>query len=195
MTILRADNSDLVLGVTGHRFSQPSDKLTDALDHALYAIRSQWPERRIVIVSALAEGADRIVTQFFMDCALARLVALLPMAADAYMEDFPSPQSKRAFKQLLDQADDVLQIPPCDGRPQAYAAAGAYMLAQSDVLIALWDGEPARGVGGTGDVVHRARELGLPLVWIRYLQMQLEAVTSKSFDDHRVDVRFERFPA
>ena len=194
MTILQADNSDLVLGVTGHRSIQTSEQLTDALDHALDAIRTQWPARRIVIVSALAEGADRIIAQHFLACASARLVAALPLTVEAYMEDFPSPQSKRTFQQLLDQADDILQAPPGDGRPQAYAAAGESMLAQSDVLIALWDGEPAAGLGGTGDVVHRARELGLPIVWIRCSRTRSGAVAAKSPDD-QAGIRFERFSA
>ena len=36
----------------------------------------------------------------------------------------------------------------------------------SDVLIAVWDGEPARGRGGTAEVVAYARSLGKPVVLI-----------------------------
>jgi hypothetical protein len=34
-------------------------------------------------------------------------------------------------------------------------------------MMAVWDGHPADGRGGTGDVVERARALGLPVtvVW------------------------------
>jgi hypothetical protein len=37
------------------------------------------------------------------------------------------------------------------------------MLQASDVLLALWDGQAARGRGGTAQVVAEARELGLPV--------------------------------
>jgi hypothetical protein len=41
------------------------------------------------------------------------------------------------------------------------------MLTIIDRLVAVWDGLPARGVGGTAEVVADARELGLPVevVW------------------------------
>ena len=36
-----------------------------------------------------------------------------------------------------------------------------------DLLIAVWDGQPAQGLGGTGDVVRYAREIGreVLVVW------------------------------
>jgi hypothetical protein len=37
---------------------------------------------------------------------------------------------------------------------------------ECDVLLVLWDGEPARGKGGTADVIAYARELGKPLVLV-----------------------------
>jgi hypothetical protein len=40
------------------------------------------------------------------------------------------------------------------------------MLDRIDVLLALWDGKPARGRGGTAEIVRRAHDLGLPVVWI-----------------------------
>ena len=38
-------------------------------------------------------------------------------------------------------------------RTHRYACAGAYIVKHCDVLIALWDGQPARGLGGTGQLV------------------------------------------
>jgi hypothetical protein len=41
------------------------------------------------------------------------------------------------------------------------------MLGQADELWAVWDGRPARGYGGTADVVARARDSGIPVrvIW------------------------------
>ncbi len=41
------------------------------------------------------------------------------------------------------------------------------MLDRADELWAVWDGEPARGPGGTADVVAHARGRGVPVrvVW------------------------------
>lgn len=40
------------------------------------------------------------------------------------------------------------------------------MLDASDVLVAVWDGEPAQGLGGTAEIVELARHLKKPLLWI-----------------------------
>ena len=38
-------------------------------------------------------------------------------------------------------------------REKQYAWVGAYVAEHADILFAIWDGKPARGVGGTGQVV------------------------------------------
>jgi len=44
--------------------------------------------------------------------------------------------------------------------------AGESIVNEADVLVAVWDGKPAAGLGGTADVVTYARNLGKPLIWI-----------------------------
>jgi hypothetical protein len=44
--------------------------------------------------------------------------------------------------------------------------ASLRMLAEADCLLAVWDGKPARGYGGTADVVNAARARGLPVTVI-----------------------------
>jgi hypothetical protein len=41
------------------------------------------------------------------------------------------------------------------------------MLDHADRLFAVWDGKPARGYGGTADVVTEARNRGMPVrvIW------------------------------
>jgi hypothetical protein len=51
----------------------------------------------------------------------------------------------------------------------AYVAANERMLASVEMLVAVWDGVPAQGKGGTADVVEQARASGVPIevVWPR----------------------------
>jgi hypothetical protein len=51
-------------------------------------------------------------------------------------------------------------------REEAYEKAGCYMVDRSDVVVALWDGESARGRGGTAAIVAYARDRDVPLVWV-----------------------------
>ena len=44
---------------------------------------------------------------------------------------------------------------------------GQVTAAQSDLLIAVWDGYDARGLGGTADVVEYAIRRGVPVIWVR----------------------------
>ena len=48
----------------------------------------------------------------------------------------------------------------------AYRAAGEAVVERSDVLLAVWDGQPAKGIGGTGEVVAAAGRLGVPVSWV-----------------------------
>ncbi|MDP9110532.1 MAG: hypothetical protein M3M96_02725, partial [Candidatus Eremiobacteraeota bacterium] len=49
---------------------------------------------------------------------------------------------------------------------EAFLAAGKYLVENSDILFAVWDGEPSRGIGGTADVVSYARSAGRHIVRI-----------------------------
>jgi hypothetical protein len=52
-------------------------------------------------------------------------------------------------------------------------------VSECDVLLALWDGEPARGKGGTADVIAYARALHRPVIIINSVTLE---VTHENFD-------------
>ncbi len=115
-----------------------------------------------IVLSCLAEGADRLVASLGVDYLGAELIATLPMAPDDYRQDFETPDSQQQFDELLAAAGKVIVVDgrssPADqsqgaARTLQYARAGAYIVEHCDVLIALWDGQPARGIGGTGQLV------------------------------------------
>lgn len=121
---------------------------------------------KFVVISSLAEGADRIVAESGRAAGFA-LEAVLPFARAEYARDFHTPDSRAAFDRLLADAASVFELDgPADARPYAYEAAGLVMLANVDLLIAIWDGQQATGFGGTGQIVSRAIADGIPVVWI-----------------------------
>ena len=93
--------------------------------------------------------------------ALSALVASVVFASSARA----GAESRREFDLLLGRASAVVELdgarePP--GREgEWYEAAGRLMLGHSDVLIAIWDGQPAAGRGGTAEIVAEAVELGV----------------------------------
>jgi hypothetical protein len=62
-----------------------------------------------------------------------------------------------------DQAKAQLFAAECSRR---VALAGRILIEQSDLLIAVWDGNSTASVGGTGHTIATALELGVPVVWI-----------------------------
>ena len=117
-----------------------------------------------VIVSALAEGSDRIVAEAGLAAGYT-LEAVLPFARAEYARDFATPESRAAFQQLLVTAAAVFELDgAADERGRAYQAAGFVMLANIDLLIAIWDGEDAAGAGGTAQIVSRAITDGIPVI-------------------------------
>jgi len=155
----------LVIGVTGHRnIGARSRTLAGLVRAECTRLRKDWRGRKFVILSPLAEGADRLVARIAMDVLDARLVVPLPLPLDdpdGYQKDFPA--SVKEFERLLAKAADVVPGPLrsrggkwrayTEARNRQYAWAGAYVAERADVLFALWDGKPARGTGGTAQIV------------------------------------------
>lgn len=120
------------------------------------------------LVASLAEGADRL----FAMAALALgwpVTAVLPFPPAEFARDFPTSASRAAFHALLTRADRVVELPGVRdgaGDGPAYDAANQAMLSGARALLTLWDGAPARGVGGTAEAVAQAHASGLPVLWI-----------------------------
>jgi hypothetical protein len=119
-----------------------------------------------VVVSSVAEGADRLVA----DAGLAAgftLEAVLPFPRKDYAGDFKTEDSQAAYESLLRRASAVFELDgDLNDRSRAYETAGLIMLANIDLLITIWDGKAAAGVGGTAEIISRAVSSGVPVVWI-----------------------------
>lgn len=176
----------LRIGVTGHRPRMFSDAAQAAVRRKLDALfpeilatanalhareqaffNSDPPEIRIV--SALAEGADRVVADAGLAAGFA-LDSLLPFSEEVYEGDFETDESKSHFRTLLDKSSARMILPgvKTPGDPaaaeRAYEAVGLITLRQCDILIAVWDGNASSGRGGTEEIVQHAVTTGKPVL-------------------------------
>src|SRR5262245_34928384 len=96
----------LIVGVTGHRDLRAEDvpQLEAMVRKIFDEIQQQMPHTPLVVVSALAEGADRLVARIALERGH-RLVAPLPMTPKVYATDFATQESQDEFHELLGQAE------------------------------------------------------------------------------------------
>ena len=124
-------------------------------------VRSCRPPRRVF--TSLAAGADQLVARAVLQEG-GSVHAIVPSGgyeATLHGDDLGS------YRELLARADEVTRLDFRQPSEQAYWAAGREIVDRCDFLIAIWDGEPARGLGGTGDVVNYARGRGknVRVIW------------------------------
>jgi hypothetical protein len=150
------------IGVTGHQHL--GDEPTAAWVHtALNRVLGEHAGE-LVGVSSLAMGADQMFAGLVLE-RRGQLEVVLPFPE--YRESFtPDGHNRRLYDRLIGQAQiDVLAR---EGRSdeEAYLHAGREVVSRCDVLVAVWNGAPARGLGGTADVVSYAREQDRAMVII-----------------------------
>lgn len=117
----------------------------------------------LVGISCLADGADQIFATAVLNHG-GELEVIVP--AEAYRDGLPEVVRSR-YDEFCRRASRVHRRPYRESNGDAHMAAGRFMVDRADHLIAVWDGLPARGYGGTADVVRYARERGVPVtvVW------------------------------
>jgi hypothetical protein len=144
-----------VVAVTGHR------RLADSVAVRV-GIRTALEEQPIPLtgLSTLAAGADQLFAEVVLELGGA-LDVLVPSADYAGALD---EEARAGFDRLCSAARSVTVLDAESAGRDAYVAAGEAMLDRCDVLLAVWDGQPSRGAGGTADIVERARNRGIPVV-------------------------------
>jgi hypothetical protein len=148
------------IACTGHRALPPA---TERLVRA--AIRDHLPQGapNLTGLSCLADGADQIFARAVLDAG-GRLEAIVP--AQRYRDGLPA-EAHPEYDALLAQAARVYHLPFTESTAHAHMRASEYMLDHADELLAIWDGKPARGYGGTADVVTAAHDRDMPVhvIW------------------------------
>jgi len=146
------------IGVTGHQNipAQALPAIRAGVAAALAGVDG------LTAVSSLAAGADQILAESAVEHG-GELLVVIP--CDDYRDTLAGPDLER-YDRLTGLAAEweVLAFP--EPSAEAFMAAGRRVVDLSDRVIAIWDGRPAAGLGGTGDVVAYARSRDLPVTVI-----------------------------
>lgn len=138
----------LYLGVTGHQDLDTQDTwdwVENALDSLLGSISDD-----IRGITSLARGADQMFAEKVMNHG-GSLSAIIPFAE--YERTFHIASDLERYKALLGRCADTTVIELRGTDEELYLAAGRLVVERSQVVVAVWNGKPAAGLGGTGDIV------------------------------------------
>jgi signal transduction histidine kinase len=164
----------LYLGIAGHRDLRGEDKprLKQIIKDIIEEKKTLCPNTPIVILTPLAEGADRLGAYAAIECGISYIVPL-PMPIDEYRKDFTTKKSLDEFNELIGKAGFWFELPLPYGtkveelqknkekRDDQYYHNGLFIARQSQMLIALWDGIDNNKRGGTAHIV-KSKRTGLP---------------------------------
>jgi hypothetical protein len=137
---------------------------------------------RLRFVSPIADGADQIAAEVASELGW-ELQAILPFARAEYRASLANHGARERFDILMEQASCVLELPGhSETQLDAYVMTGRATVAHCDLLIAVWDGLPPRGRGGTGEVVQLAITRGTAVVHLPLAEQAPPRVVWSAFD-------------
>jgi hypothetical protein len=144
----------VIIGITGHQELGDAETIRWVRATISREVSVRRPEYGL---SSLAAGADQLFVEVLQSAGIS-YQAVLPCRG--YETTFATHPERERFRDLLSRAVRIHQLPfsgPCE---EAFFAAGKWIIGHCDLLLAVWNGLPARGLGGTGDVVAFAQSCG-----------------------------------
>lgn len=183
------------IGITGHRKLLDDEnlakkirevietKIIDLIDEKTKRLTESSSHTPVAytLITALAEGADRLAAKEILKIDGSTIEVVLPFVKEDYLKDFETSESKADFEELFNKASRQVilkrqtlleEFPDGDfleGKDKAYENVGRYVVQHSDVLIALWNGKKAPSKGGTAEVIEYAKERKAPVIIISTL--------------------------
>jgi hypothetical protein len=173
-----------VVGFTGHRNLRDPAGVERALRDVLTGLRGEQGVEWLAL-SSVAAGSDIVFARAAIALGLG-WEAVLPLPAAEFRRDFTDADWS-GVEALLHDAEQVRVISERGVREDAYLDGGMEIVNHCDLLLAVWDGEPSRGRGGTAEIVGYARELGRPLIIVDAGTL---AVRRENFDRLKVGDRY-----
>jgi hypothetical protein len=148
------------IGVTGHQ-NLPASAI-GAIREMLHAWLARFDN--LQGVTSLAAGADQLFAQEVLNAG-GELYAIVPSAN--YDRSFENSDDRETFHKLLAKSAKQLELAYSEPSEEAFWAAGREVVKRSHSLVAVWDGRPAAGLGGTADVVGYAKQSGkkVHVIW------------------------------
>ena len=171
----------IILSVTGHTdvMEGCEEHIKKSLDNLYETLRARYPNTDLLLLSAMAEGADRIVVRWAFGKGIP-VGPVIPISMEEYENTFSGTgyggkdhiiDSQKDFKRLLEGRleendekgkytvyDPIFTTKGKQNRIKCFYELSAYLVSNSHILISIWDGRKCGLRGGTYDTTRMAYE-------------------------------------
>lgn len=168
--------------ITGHRILGNPEQVRREIKYLFLFFKKGNPS--IVAITSLATGADTI----FAEEALKQdipIEAVLPYEEESYKKNFKG-RNLRKFDELYSKASNRINAFATKSttditlkQDEYYLETGKKIVEGADIVVAVWDGKPAEGTGGTGDIVAFAMKTDKELHVIKTVRPDRKHVIAK----------------
>ncbi len=146
------------VGITGHQ-DLGSEETLSWLSDTLESVINQYDID--LGITSLAVGADQLYAEILRKKHI-RYIAVIP--SDGYQKTFTVSNQLERYIDLLQSAFNTIRLPFIKPTEAAFYESGKQIVHLSDMIIAVWNGLPAKGLGGTGDIVEYALSIKKPVM-------------------------------
>lgn len=147
----------MIIGVSGHQNLGNKDSI-------------KWLKKEIssdikkILVnqaySCLAKGADQLFADIVLENAIP-LIGVIP--CKDYEKTFDKAHINQYFT-FLKKSTSIIELQFSSPSEEAFYYAGKKIVEKIDILFTIWNNKPAKGLGGTADIVDYAKKLNIKII-------------------------------
>ncbi len=157
-------------GITGHQHLGTQETIqwvTESLESTIQKYKIQQG------FTSLAIGADQLFAELLLEQNIP-YTAIIP--SKGYETTFQQPEQLENYRRLLQNAAEIVTLNFEKPEERAFYEAGKQVVDYSDIILAVWDGQPAKGLGGTGDLVAYAKSKKKRIVHINPVTQEVSKI-------------------
>lgn len=137
------------VGITGHQnLGADKEWVNEKLEEVIkkYNVKKGF--------TCLAVGADQLYAELLRKNNISYVVVI---PSRNYEKTFNNKEGLNKYLELMGSAEEVIQLPFNMPEEISFYEAGKKIVDSTDLIFAVWNGNKAQGLGGTGDIVEYAR--------------------------------------
>lgn len=144
----------MIAGITGHRELENIDWVKTKMQELIYELKI------IYGYTCLAVGADQLFAELLIVNNI-KFTAVIPCTN--YEATFEK-ETLDYFLLSKNMASKLIELNNNQPSEKAFNEGGKTVVDNSEIIIAVWNGDEAKGLGGTADIVHYAKQLDKKII-------------------------------